>query len=634
MFNLFRAITVTGFLSWFSIFFVLFFPASSLQSAVRELWQHPLIYLPEVFLQSRLLDRTTLFGIAVGLIFYGGLCDRIGRYDTMLFCLVCAPISATICGYFADAWLFVILHFVVGVSAGGVLVSSTTLIFEVTSPINRRRMFSVMIVGGVLGAIVSFFLGSIGWRSLYQIQLLPVFLVPLLWHWSDESLLWKFAVRDKSEQKNSSSVDNSDKLPVKKLRGVSGFFRRCYVLLTDKLAGTYLASLGEVLSKRQHLLLAALFLVFFGLCGLIISFMSLGEGVRQRVYQSYDLDVRSAFRVQNNEVVVDDIDAALVAYIIEKPRVLDLIKSDESRIDLLPQVVRSYGYSRDDIPGCVADGLLELVNSLRGERLTQELVAERAVLRWNSKFGKGRAETDIPEFDKRRIRLKAGLFLVNGETTLQEILVQNQQADGRKKTRDFAGERRRTSVEKWREWCDEFLSMWDELLFVTENRYWEGEWCVGWTKLYFLFGCLVCGSMAVLGVGINILGSGWTQRRIFCVMFVLFSLLSMMALMLWGVGVSFGVSLFYVFICGIIFVPFVVCYLTTIPAMFPVTHRGAAVGICFGVPLLVVFQVICVVPVPYIYFLIPISFVAGVFATGMSARKKRVEINITKNPKT
>ncbi|MDR2641211.1 MAG: MFS transporter [Planctomycetaceae bacterium] len=624
----FRTITITGFLAWFSAFFVLIFPAVELHSAVQELWKYPLIYSPEVFVNAHLADRITLFGFAIGFIFFGSLCDRVGRYNAMIMSLTCAPFCATICGYFADAWLFLILHFLVGVFVSGVLVSSTTLIFEAVPSAQRWRTINFVIVGGALGAILPFLFESIGWRSLYQIQLLPVFFVPIFWHWSDEPLLWKYAVRDKqrtniankkSAQKNSPS-NNFGKLPDKTLRGKIGFRQFC-ISIINKLTNTYFFSLSDVLLNRQHLILPALFLTTFGMCGLAISLMSFGDGVRQRAYQSYDLDVRTALRVQNNEVVVDDIDAALMAYIIEKPLVLDLINLDESRIDLMPQVLRSYGYSRDDISGCVADGLFELVKQLRGERITKELVTERAVLRWNSKYGNGQSELDIPEPIRNRIKLKAGFFLTVGERTLNEILAQNQKGDGNKK-RDLVSERRKTSEDKWKEWCNEFLSLWEGLLFVTENRYGEGEWCVERLKLSFLAGCLVCGLFGFIEFLFNKLRHGWTQRRIFCVMFAVLAMMAVTAVMLRQVKVPFILLEFYAFICGLVVVPFVTCYMTTIPAMFAAAHRGAAIGFCFGLPLFIVFQIIYVIPVPYIYYLIPICFVAGVFAIGIPARKK------------
>ncbi|MDR1052705.1 MAG: MFS transporter [Planctomycetaceae bacterium] len=631
-----RVISVVGFAAWFSAFFVIVFPAAGLHFAVMELWQYPLIYLPEIFVHSRQVDRVTILGLAIGFIFCGSLCDWVGRYRTMLICLVVSPFLTTICGYFADALLFLILHFLVGVFVSGTLVSSTALVFESVPSSQRWKVFNFVIIGGVIGAILPFLFESIGWRSLYQIQLLPVFFVPILGHWSDEPLVWKFAVRDKqvditanslSAQKqllpdNAANATNSAEN--KKAKTLTGkkYFQQLFASAINELSNTYFVSLGEMLLNRRHLLVPALLLTVFGVCGLVLALMSFGEGVRRGVYQSYDLDVRTAMRVQSGEVDLSDVDAVLVAYIIEKPLILDLINMEESRIDLMPQVLRGYGYSRDDVPGCVADGLFELVRRLRGERITKELVMDRAVMRWNSRFGNGRAEIDIPESVRNRIRLKAGYFLNVGEQTLAEVLMQNRQTSGDNKSRNLASERRKTNTDKWQEWCDEFLLMWDNLLFVTEDRYGEGERSVSWLKLFCLAGCLFGGLIIFLAVVFNVVGRGWTQRRVFCAMFVVLALLSVMAVMLSRVGLSFGVLGVYAFVCGVCVMPLVTCYLVTIPAMFPAVQRGAAIGFCFGLPLLVVFLLVCVIPVSYIYYLIPICFVSGVFAIGIPARKK------------
>jgi MFS family permease len=631
-----RAIAITGFIAWFSAFFVLAFPADGLHSAVKELWQYPLIYLPEVFAQARLADRVTLFGMAIGFIFCGGLCDRVGRYKTMLICLTLSPFCATICGYFSDVGLFIILHFLVGLFVGGTLVSSTAFIFESVPSGRRWRMFNLVIIGGVFGAILSLSLGMIGWRSLYQIQMIPIFFVPLLWHWFDEPLIWKFAVRDKdvgnTEKSQSASnqlaaADNAGNVNNTSSENNSEYkknLQRFFASTINKLANTYFVSISEMLlNRRRHLLVPALLLTFFGVCGMVLSLISFGNAVRQNIYCDYDLDVRTALRVQSGEIDVNDVDVVLAAYIIEKPLILEIINVEDSRIDLLPKVLRSYGYSRDDVPACVADGLFELVRRLRGERITKELVMDRAVMRWNSKFYNGRAEIDIPESDKNRIKSKAGSFLAIGEQTLLEILIQNQQTNDKNKNRDLASERRKTNIDKWQEWCDEFLLLWDNLLTVTENRYEESEVVVYVMKLFFLTGSLCCGLIVFLMMFFNWANRSWSQRRIFCAVFLLSALLSMMAIMLSRVGLSFWFSRCYIFVCGGCAVLLITCYLTVIPAMFPVSQRGAAIGFCFGVPLLVVFVAVCSISVPYVFYLVPICFVSGVFVIGMPARKSR-----------
>jgi MFS family permease len=606
-----------------------------LHSAIKELWKYPLIYSSDVFSCFHFVNRLTLLGVALGLIFYGSLSDRIGRYRTMLIGLTIAPFFAAVCGYFSDRLLFLIAHFLIGVSVGGVLVSSTILIFETIPKRQHWQIFSYAIIGGAAGAVLSFILGTIGWRSLYQIQILPIFLVPVLWHWSDEPLLWKIAVRDKLIDNNNSmksslnmqdnakadnvyNADNTNNLLRKKTQSMKIIFYQYYVTIINNLANTYFVSLSEILSNRRRLLLPALILTTFGITGLIIAAMSFGNGNRQCTYQKYDLDVRIASRITNNDTVTDDVDAALIAYIIDKPQVLDLINEDDCKIDLMPQILRRYGYSQDDISGCVAEGLLELVKRLRGERITKELVAERAVLKWNSKFGNGQSEIDIPNSIRNRIKMKAGFFITVGERTLDEILTQQKQNNKNKKN-DLINERTKTNVDKWQEWQNEFLSIWEDLLFVTEFRYSEGELQVSRMILFFGAGCFVCG---VLGIIYGGWGRSWTQRKIFCVIFIVSALLSMIAVMLRRVELPLEAASIYIFICGLVCVSFVTCYLVSIPAMFSVTYRGAATGFCFGLPLVIVFLLVSIISVPYIYYFIPLCFVLGVFAIGIPTRKK------------
>ncbi|MDR2762406.1 MAG: MFS transporter [Planctomycetaceae bacterium] len=630
-----RTITITAFLVWFSAFFVLFFPALELRWAVKELWNYPFIYSPEVSTHAKLIERLVLLGCSVGFILFGSLCDRIGRYKTMLIGMASAPFFATLCGYFSDKLFFLVSHFLIGMSVGGTLISSVILIFETVPPRWRWRVFSCAILGGAFGVVVLFLLDSIsGWRSLYQIQVLPIFLTPILWYWSDEPLIWKIVVRDylvdnpnnlKITRDNFADVNNSDSLLSKKQSVKKEKVYRFYVTIINNLAHTYFLSLGDVLSRRRRLLLSALFLSAFGICGLAISLITFDDGMRRRAFQSYDLDERIASRIQDNDVFEDDFDAALVAYIIEKPLVLDLVKSDDvdGKINLTPLVLRHYGYSRDDVSGCVADGLFELVKRLRGERITKDLVAERAVLRWNSKYGNGQAEIDIPESVRNRILLKAKFFITVGERTVQEILFQKQQAESNRNNgpneKIVSKERKKTGVDKWQEWHDEFLLIWDNLLFVTEIRFIEIERLVSLMLLFFLIGNLVCGFLGLLFGG---WGRSWTRRRIFSVIFLALALLSMAALMLLRIEVLFGVRIFYSFLCGLFFGSVITCYLATIPSMFSVIHRGAAVGFCFGFPLIVTFFLVCIISLPDIYYLIPLCFIFSVFAIGIPARKR------------
>ncbi|MDR2172186.1 MAG: MFS transporter [Planctomycetaceae bacterium] len=649
MFIFFRAATIIVFLVWFSAFFTLIFPSGVMRYAVMDLWGYSFNFLPEVSSRLRLVYRITFFGFSVGVIFFGSLSDRVGRYRVMLFGLFGAPIFSAVCGYFADALLFLILHFFLGVFIGGVLVSSSVFIFESTPAPQRWRVFSCAIFGGVIGIVLPFLLSSIGWRALYQLQLSPIFLVFLFWHWFDEPLIWKFAIRDKQVDDNTMKsspayqgfqiTSKSENLLTHRSGGGNGNgngngsnigggggkrningggLRQFYVTIINNIGSAYFKSFGDVLLNRQYFLFPAIILTIFGVCGLAISVMSFGDGVRQRIYQSYDLDKRTAMRVSNGDADVGDIDAALVMYIMEKPLVLDLINMDDDKLNLLPQTLRCYGYSRDDVPGCVADGLFELVKSLRGERITRELVIDRTISRWNSKHRGGKTEIDMPENIKNRIKLKAGLFLLTGDRTLQEILAKKQEANNNDKNITKINERKKTTVDKWQQRRNDFLLMWEELLYVTEGRYIFAESCVARILLCFLLGCLSCNLLGMIFGG---LGRSFKRRRVFSVIFVVSALLSMMAAMLWQAEVVFIVPLIFAFIYGLIFALLVTCYLVTIPAMFAVTRRGAAVGICFGLPLLVVLNVICIVPAPYIYYLIPVCFVSAVFANEIPYKK-------------
>ncbi|MDR1925083.1 MAG: MFS transporter [Planctomycetaceae bacterium] len=622
-----RSYRFIAFFAFFTAFFVLIFPGDLLHSAVMEVWQYPLPYLPEVSFYSRLLDRILLFGFVVGAVFSGNWCDKIGRFNVMFVNLIIAPVSATVSGYISDVLSFCAMRFLTGAAVAGILVAGTAYIFEVVPSRTRWKTFSIAIAGGMIGAIIPFMFEELGWRSMCQIQLFPVFLMPLLWYSSDEPLIWKIAVRDKIAAQSAGKKLKKPQIEINTATAAeqNPKHKGIYLRIIIALESLYFVPLAGLLRNRRRMLLTAIFLTMFGLIGLVISLMEAGEGMRQLAYRNDDLDRRLIERVQNDEINVDDIDTAVVSYIVTNPLILELI-SDESGIDMLPHVLRGYGYSHNDIPGCIVDGLFELVHKLRGERITNELVVQRAIARWNSRFGGGKETTDIPPETTKNITAEANLYLAVGKRTWLQIINEKQNNNTEQPTNNHNTNSPQTTptehaaklgADVWQERQEEFLSLWQELLFASEQQYLYREYQADRLFCGFFVG-VFCGAFGWF-FGVK---RFWTRRRIFSAVFTVLALLSMMGvLLLRQGGVPVWLPPLYSFLCGLFAVPLVTCYAVIVPAIFPVTHRGSAIGFCVAVPLFVALLMLCVIPADYVLYVVPLLFVSGVFATGIPSTR-------------
>ncbi|MEQ7872982.1 MFS transporter [Sphingomonas sp. ASV193] len=133
---------------------------------------------------AALLPLVALIGTTIGSYLWGWMADRYGRRVSILLSTVLF-ISTSICGAMPDFRLNLLMCFVMGMSAGGMLPVVYTLLAEIMPPRHRSWVLvtvgGIGLVGGYLAASTTahLFEDEYGWRALW-LQGFPTGLLLLL----------------------------------------------------------------------------------------------------------------------------------------------------------------------------------------------------------------------------------------------------------------------------------------------------------------------------------------------------------------------------------------------------------------------------------------------------------------------
>ncbi len=140
---------------------------------------------------AALLPLAGIAGTVIGSFIWGWLGDRIGRRASILLAGI-VFIATSICGSMPDYRLNLLMCFVMGLAAGGMLPITFTLLAE-TIPARHRSWLMVLIGGDIAGAylitsnLADWLEPTYGWRILWLIGLPSGILLILLNRWIPES---------------------------------------------------------------------------------------------------------------------------------------------------------------------------------------------------------------------------------------------------------------------------------------------------------------------------------------------------------------------------------------------------------------------------------------------------------------
>ena len=145
--------------------------------------------------QAGLLASSALFGMMLGAMCFGTLSDRWGRKNTILSCVAIFS-GFTFLGAFAEnPTQFAVLRFLAGLGIGGVMPNVVALMTEYAPKRIRSTlvalMFSGYAIGGMSSALLGVWLvGDYGWKIMFYIAGLPCLILPILYKYLPESLLF------------------------------------------------------------------------------------------------------------------------------------------------------------------------------------------------------------------------------------------------------------------------------------------------------------------------------------------------------------------------------------------------------------------------------------------------------------
>ncbi|MCO8089589.1 aromatic acid/H+ symport family MFS transporter [Acinetobacter indicus] len=153
--------------------------------------------------QAGMLASTALAGMMFGAMIFGSLADKIGRKKVIMICIVLFSGLTFAGGFASNPTEFGILRFLAGLGIGGVMPNLVALTSEY-APKNMRStlvttMFSGYAVGGVMAALLGAWLTpSFGWEIMFFIAGIPLLLLPIIWKFLPESLM--FIVKENKQE--------------------------------------------------------------------------------------------------------------------------------------------------------------------------------------------------------------------------------------------------------------------------------------------------------------------------------------------------------------------------------------------------------------------------------------------------
>jgi MFS family permease len=123
----------------------------------------------EVLQKFQYLLNVQMIGMLLGGIFWGVLGDKKGRLSVLFGSIFVYSIANIANAFVTDMTWYAVCRFVAGVGLAGELGVGITLVAE--SMDKQYRGYGTMVVAsvGVMGAVVPYFLGDIGWKTFYLI---------------------------------------------------------------------------------------------------------------------------------------------------------------------------------------------------------------------------------------------------------------------------------------------------------------------------------------------------------------------------------------------------------------------------------------------------------------------------------
>lgn len=207
--------------------------------------------------QAGAIGSYALFGMLIGAISIGMITDYLGRKWTLIICVAIFSLTMAGCAMATSPEMFGLLRFIGGIGLGGVIPTASALAVEYSPPhrrsLNYVLMFSGYSFGIVLAAILAILLlETMGWRTMFWIGALPLFMVPVMIKFLPESVIFLLS---RNRQKEAHEICNRYQMDIaffaeqekpeekeksKETKSIKGLFTKGYVRATLFLWLTYI----------------------------------------------------------------------------------------------------------------------------------------------------------------------------------------------------------------------------------------------------------------------------------------------------------------------------------------------------------------------------------------------------------
>ncbi|MEW9670495.1 MFS transporter [Ammoniphilus sp. 3BR4] len=127
----------------------------------------------------------TVVGTALGAIIFGLAADKIGRKRIILLCTVMFSLFTCLSGLANGPVMFTICRVIAGMGLGGVMPNVIALAADYSPKSIRNAVIAFIFCGYSVGAILCSLLSkslvlTVGWKPVYLLAGLPLFLIPLM----------------------------------------------------------------------------------------------------------------------------------------------------------------------------------------------------------------------------------------------------------------------------------------------------------------------------------------------------------------------------------------------------------------------------------------------------------------------
>jgi len=164
------------------------------------------------------LGSFTLAGMAIGGIYGGWACDRFGRVKTVVWSIVLFSVGTAILGMTPSYWQFASTRFFASLGLGALYVACNTLMAEYVPTRYRTTVLGTLQAGWSVGYIVAtllagWILPEHGWRWLFYVAIIPVFLAVLMQRLVPEPQAWLTARAERVQEKANGTRQAQQKKP-------------------------------------------------------------------------------------------------------------------------------------------------------------------------------------------------------------------------------------------------------------------------------------------------------------------------------------------------------------------------------------------------------------------------------------